>query len=359
MTPPRAVVCGTGFGGRVHVPALRAAGFEVCALVGTDPGRTARRAARLGVEGACTSLAEALARPGVVAVTVATPPATHAALVLEAVGAGRQVLCEKPLALDAAQARGLRDAARGAGVTGLVGHEFRFTAAGAAIATALAAGAAGTPRLATLVVQVPLLLDPSLRMPDWWRRADRGGGWLMASGSHTVDTLRSWLGEVESVAGELLPLPGTTVDAGYTARLRFRSGAAALVVESAAAHGPPLSLTRVAGSEAGLGVEACRAWIADAAGQRPLAVPAWAAEVAPAASPAAPRDRFTGLELGPWTKLATELRGAVEGQPPGRAATFADGVAVMEVLDAIRRSAERGGEPVSVAAGGGAQRSGR
>ena len=41
---PGAVVVGTGFGSRVHVPALRAAGFDVLALVGTDPERTARRA---------------------------------------------------------------------------------------------------------------------------------------------------------------------------------------------------------------------------------------------------------------------------------------------------------------------------
>jgi predicted dehydrogenase len=46
---PRVAVVGTGFGARVHVPALRAAGFEVVALVGTDPDRTARRAARAGV----------------------------------------------------------------------------------------------------------------------------------------------------------------------------------------------------------------------------------------------------------------------------------------------------------------------
>ena len=43
---PGAVVVGTGFGCRVHVPALRNAGFDVVALVGRDPERTARRAER-------------------------------------------------------------------------------------------------------------------------------------------------------------------------------------------------------------------------------------------------------------------------------------------------------------------------
>ena len=55
---PGAVVVGTGFGCRVHVPALRDVGFTVHALVGRDGPRTRRRADRLGIPGACTSLAD-------------------------------------------------------------------------------------------------------------------------------------------------------------------------------------------------------------------------------------------------------------------------------------------------------------
>ncbi|MFO7591963.1 MAG: Gfo/Idh/MocA family oxidoreductase [Acidimicrobiia bacterium] len=85
---PRAVVVGSGFGCRVHVPALRAAGFEVAALVGQDPERTGRRAERVGIETASMSLSDALVLPGVEAVTIATPPGTHAALAVEVVEAG-------------------------------------------------------------------------------------------------------------------------------------------------------------------------------------------------------------------------------------------------------------------------------
>src|SRR5690348_12474442 len=106
-----AVVVGTGFGGRVHVPALRAAGFDVVALVGTDADRTKRRATRLGVPHACTSLSDALALGGADAVTIATPPDTHAALAIEACDAGRHVICEKPFALDSAEATAMLAAA--------------------------------------------------------------------------------------------------------------------------------------------------------------------------------------------------------------------------------------------------------
>jgi len=73
-----ALVVGTGFGCLTHTRALRAAGFAVRALVGRDPARTAERARRCDIPHACTSLAEALALPGVDVVTVATPPHAHA-----------------------------------------------------------------------------------------------------------------------------------------------------------------------------------------------------------------------------------------------------------------------------------------
>jgi predicted dehydrogenase len=137
---PGAVVVGTGFGCRVHVPALRNAGFTVQALVGRDAARTQRRADRLGIPRACTTLADALAFEGVDAVTIATPPDTHAALAIEACEAGRHVVCEKPFALDAAEAERMLTAAHGAGVTHLVGHEFRWAPDRALVARAIAAG---------------------------------------------------------------------------------------------------------------------------------------------------------------------------------------------------------------------------
>src|SRR5579864_9676250 len=82
VNKPIALVVGTGFGCRIHVPALRAAGFEVVGLVGSDPERTARRAEANGVPAAFTDLDDAIAKTGAVAVTIATPPHTHAPLAL-------------------------------------------------------------------------------------------------------------------------------------------------------------------------------------------------------------------------------------------------------------------------------------
>src|SRR5687768_4184998 len=111
MSAPGAIVIGTGFGVRVHVPALRAAGFTVEALVGRDADRTTRRAERLGVARGVTDLDAALALPGVVAVAIATPPHTHADLAIAAARAGKHVICEKPFAMDTAEAEAMLDAA--------------------------------------------------------------------------------------------------------------------------------------------------------------------------------------------------------------------------------------------------------
>ena len=95
------VVVGSGFGVLTHARAMRRAGIEVHALVGRDPGRTAARAAQSGIAVATTSLAEALAQPGVDVVAVSTPPFTHAAITLDAIAAGKHVVCEKPFARNA------------------------------------------------------------------------------------------------------------------------------------------------------------------------------------------------------------------------------------------------------------------
>lgn len=197
------VVVGTSFGCITHVRALRAAGLEVVALVGRDPDRTAERAARFEVPHATTSLAEALALPDVDAVTVATPPHTHCALVLEALDAGKHVVCEKPFAADLDQAHRMLAAAETAGIVHLLGTEFRWATGQALMARLVAQGAIGDPRLATFLLHIPLLADPAAEVPEWWSDAGQGGGWLGAQATHVIDQIRATLGEIDGVSATL------------------------------------------------------------------------------------------------------------------------------------------------------------
>ena len=135
------------------------------ALVGRDPEKTAERAARFDVPHALTDLADALALPGVDAVAIATPPHTHAAIALEAIAAGKHVLCEKPFARDADEARRMLDAAEAAGVVHLLGTEFRWASGQASMARVVARGEIGTPKLATFLLHIPMLADPAGEVP--------------------------------------------------------------------------------------------------------------------------------------------------------------------------------------------------
>ena len=330
----RAAVVGTGFGCRVHVPALRAAGFDVVALVGRDEERTRRRATRVDVPHACTSLADAIAL-GLDAVTVAAPPDVHLPLVLEALGAGAHVVCEKPFALDVAQAQAMHDAATVAGRVGLVAHEFRFAPERAAVARLLADGVIGTPRLATLVHHLDLVADRASRVPPWWFDRSRGGGWLGASGSHTIDQVRHWLGEVKAVRSAALPRRGSDAEDSFIAHLVMESGCEVTLEQSAAAWGPPLEVSRVVGEHGTLWIDHDRRVnMADAA--HPAGRVLDAQTSMPPVTSDDPRHRFTHLELAPFTELCRRFHAAITGGDADGAATFADGVASQRVMDEIR-----------------------
>ncbi|MEP6624004.1 MAG: Gfo/Idh/MocA family oxidoreductase, partial [Acidimicrobiia bacterium] len=231
---PRVAVVGTSFGVRVHVPALRAAGFEVVALVGTDPERTARRADRAGIPGAATDLLTVL--PEVDAITIATPPATHKPLALAAIAAGKHVICEKPFTLGTTEARDLVAAAERYRVTALIGHEFRWATDRAVLGQAIRDGLIGEPRVATLVQYHDLVADPATRMPAWWFDRGAGGGWLGASGSHVVDQVRVWLGEFVTVSAALRVVSNREVTAEdtFTIRARLTNGCDVVLQQTAA-----------------------------------------------------------------------------------------------------------------------------
>ena len=356
-----AVVVGTGFGCYTHLRALRAAGFDVHAVVGRDPVKTTERAALFDVPTALTSLDDALALPGVDAVTIATPPRTHAPLALQAIAAGRHVLCEKPFAASADEARLVLAAAEAAGVVHLLGTEFRWDPGQAGLARAVGSGLVGEPRLATWLMHVPVLADPAATLPDWWADAGSGGGWLWAHGSQLIDQIRVTLGEFEGVSASLVQVvdrPSMSADDGFIVHFRMRNGAVG-VMQSTAGDRGVLVETRVTGSTGAAWIEGvgAKVKVVDVDGVRTLPFPD---DLRMEAAPPLPEGATTttyekmitfGVEYGPYVRLAAVFRdrilgGAVSSVP--EPATFVDGVAQMAVLDAIMSSAAAGGRWTTV-----------
>jgi predicted dehydrogenase len=348
-----ALVVGSGFGCRIHVPALRAAGFDVVGLVGTNAERTERRAGNNGVPAAFTDLDQAIARTGAAVVTIASPPSTHAALSLAAIARGCHVLCEKPFAMNTAEARAMLAAAERAGVVHLVGHEFRWAPDRALVRRAIAEGMIGEPRFMTIAMYVSLVADPEAKMPRWWFDQGAGGGWLGASGSHTIDQVRTWLGEFESLSAALSVVSARTgvADDSYVTRFRLAGGVEGVLQQTGGAWGPIANVTRVAGTHGTLWIEDGAVHLADRSGARQLPVPADLALPPPPPTSDDPRHIYSHLELGPYTRLCEAMRAAIEGRPAGGPVplpTFADGVACTEVLDAIRKSAASGGALINL-----------
>jgi predicted dehydrogenase len=354
-------VVGTGFGCYTHVRALRAAGFDVLALVGRDPDKTAERARLFDVPRPLLSLSDALEVSGVEAVTIATPPRTHAALALETIAAGRHLICEKPFTATLDEAQTLLAAAESAGVVHLLGTEFRWDAGQAGLAQAVRGGEIGEPRLATWLMHVPVLADADGVVPDWWADAGSRGGWLWAHGSQLIDQIRMTLGEFEGVSAHLVHVadrPAMSADDGFVVHFRMRNGTVG-VMESTAADWGVLVETRVTGSRGAAWIEGvgARVKVAGPAGVVTRPLPAGVAdEVAPPLPEGAVRTTYERMitfvvEYGPYTCLATAFRDLIEGRdvegPPP--ATFADGVAQMAVLEAIMESAHDDGRWTTVA----------
>jgi predicted dehydrogenase len=353
------VVVGTSFGAITHVPALRNAGFDVVAIVGTDPERTARRAGMLGIPHAGTSLTEALELPSVSAVSVASPPHTHRDLVLEAVGAGKHVICEKPFAANAREAEEMCAAAERAGVVNLVGHELRWLPALALVERLVKEGAIGEPRLATIIYLAPALAGSEDNAPAWWTDAASGGGWLGAQGTHMFDNIEATLGPIQAVSGGLTVASDHdwSADDSYSVHFRTQGGIDGIVQSSYATYGPLTALTRISGTHGTVWTEGntvsteARIFLADASGQREVTIPAELRWEMPPPLPAefiadldTPYARYhaRGTTIPLYSRMAGAFRDLILGRPvPEHPAppTFAAGLAHMRVADAVRRAA--------------------
>jgi predicted dehydrogenase len=147
-------------------------GVRLVAGVDTRPDQLAGFCARHGIERGFASIAEALDWGQFDAVTNVTPDAVHCATTLPVLAAGKAVLCEKPLATSAADARAMVDAAARAGVVNMVNLTYRNGAAVQMAAQMVADGAIGTVRHFEASY-----LQSWLTQPAWgdWRSSDQ---WL-------------------------------------------------------------------------------------------------------------------------------------------------------------------------------------
>jgi len=211
---------------------------KVTALSRREMAQAQESARQFQIPLAFDSAADLCRSPEVDAVLVTTPNSLHLADVLTAIEAGKAVLCEKPLAMNAAEARQMVEAARRKNVRFGVAHVFRFDESVRKFREHVAAGAIGRPIFARS--EFSFLADPSHPRKWLYDAKLAGAGPVFDIGVHCIDTLRFILqdevlrvtatansdkrsGDVESVAALTLEFSrGTlaTVLVSYRAEYR-------------------------------------------------------------------------------------------------------------------------------------------
>ncbi len=287
-------------------------------------------------------------------VSVVTPPATHMEITLAALENGKAVLCEKPMAMNAEEAKRMTDRAEQRGVLALIDHELRFLKSRRKMRAMLGNGVIGTVRHCNYVYRSDSRAAPN-RPWDWWSDEKMGGGTLGAIGSHIIDSFRWLLGtEISQVSSLLSTHIGERIDnetgemrrvtSDDEAKLHFRfadspltqstTGAASLSVVESGSHENRLEIY---GSTGSLMVEETGELWHSPSGSgvwRPVRVDQ--DPMAPGMRDSSWSRGFTAFSCA-IVEALREKRTRVDG-----AATFNDGLRVQLVLDAARASARSG-----------------
>jgi len=205
------------------IPGMRAARrAEVLGIASRDQARAQATARQLGIPRPYGSYEGLLADPDIDAVYVPLPNHLHAQWAIAAARAGKHVLCEKPLAMTAAEAQTIVDAARDAGVVLMEAFMYRQHPSWVAVRELIASGRIG--RLSAVDSWFSYHLDDPTNIRNI--RAV-GGGALYDIGCYSINLSRMLFGEEpDSVAATIVRDPASGVDILTSALLAFPSGVA-------------------------------------------------------------------------------------------------------------------------------------
>ena len=344
-------IVGAGFARTTQIPGFRnCKGARVVAVTSRNREHAESVAKEFGIDHVAADWRELVQRDDVDLVSVVTPPVTHMEITLAALERGKAVLCEKPMAMNADEAKRMTDKAREAGVLALIDHELRFLGSRRKMREMLHSGAIGSVRHCNYLFRSDDRggLD---RTWDWWSDEGMGGGTLGAIGSHAIDSFR-WLLGVE--VSEVFAMLSTHVDerpekpggamrrvtTDDDAKLMFRFAESALTGRTTGTA----SLSAVESGERENKLEiygATGALMAEEGGKlwhSPAGASSWR-PVDIDQDPIAP-----GMREGSWSRGFTAFSSAiVAALSAGKttvegAATFEDGYRIQLVLDAARVS---------------------
>jgi predicted dehydrogenase len=257
---------GAGWPGGMHARGYASAGgFKVVAVADLIPQRRKKMIEEFKIERECAEAKELLAEKDLDAVSVCLPNHLHAAITIAALRAGKHVVCEKPPAMNATEARRIAAAAQRANKVVLYSVQRRFGGAEQAAKQAIVKGYAGEVYHArsawTRTRGIPI-------GTGWFTHKDEsGGGALIDIGVHMLDLAWHMLGQPKPLSAfgavhrrfsDLAPKDvGDDVEDSAFALVRFEDGKSLELATSWALNQPPQqqgTVCRIFGDKAGVDV---------------------------------------------------------------------------------------------------------
>lgn len=376
MKSLRVAMIGYGFMGAAHSQGWRTAprvfdlpaDAEMAVIVGRDAAAVAKAARKWGWAESATDWREVIARDDIDVVDIVTPGDSHAEIAVAALDAGKHVLCEKPLANTVAEAEAMAAAAERAaarGVKAMVGFTYRRVPAVTFLRQLIAEGVVGRIAHVRASYRQDWLVDPD--MPLAWRlqKEHAGSGALGDIGAHAIDLVEFVTGmDVERVSGVLDTIvkqrPLLSAGSGLSGKAaagygqvtvddiaiftgRLASGALASFEATRFATGRKNALAiEISGDKGALAFDLedlnsiqfyDRTAPADQQGFRKILV---TEPVHPYVAAWWPAGHMLGYEHGFSHQVKDLVEGIVRNTDPHP--TFADGLRVQRVLDAVERS---------------------
>ena len=248
---------GYAFMGKAHTNAYKTLDYiytpppahpRLVAIAGRDRARVEAAARRYGYEKAVTDWRDLIDDPEVQVFDNGAPNNLHAEPCIAAARAGKHIICEKPLARDAAEAKRMLEAAQAAGVVHMCAFNYRFVPALKLARDIITAGRLGRIYHFRAQYLQEWIMDPNFGMV--WRldASEAGSGALGDLGTHIIDLARFLVGEPASVngvtatfikerAGESGATQQVGVDDAFVAAVQFENGAIGTLEASRFARG--------------------------------------------------------------------------------------------------------------------------
>lgn len=191
MNKVKVGIIGTGFAKSVQIPSFLACkNAEIVSVASGSIENAASTAKEFDIPHFTGDWRETVERTDLVCIT--TPPILHREMALYALERDKHVLCEKPMAMNVAEAQEMCDLAESKNVLALIDHELRFQPGRQQAKKMLHDGAIGKIRHVKYHFQAPHRGNPDLPW-NWWSDKEQGGGALGAIASHVIDSFQWFL----------------------------------------------------------------------------------------------------------------------------------------------------------------------